>query len=313
MTSGPNRCTAVVVHYRGARDTILCVRSLLDHAPGVAILVVDNASPDGSGARVAREFEREPLVSIVRSPANGGFGAGANLGIERALAATRDLFAVLLLNPDARVLPGAVENMLDVAKRHERAGIVGCRIRRADARGDWFQNGRFPRFSLSRFHCQPPRGRIEFQAEFVSGCAMLLMADLLRAGLRFHEPFFLYGEDADLCRQVVARGREIWVTLRAVVTHEGGGSQRGEEVLPDTTAAQLYWQTRAKVLLAARQLRPLQRATFLFAAAVLKPLAGVLLFRRISFLRPYFSGLRAGLGERSRPSPGPGPGVRLPR
>lgn len=286
---------AIVVHYRGLDDTLACVASLREHAPAATVFVIDNASPDGSGRELARRVGGDPGVEVLAMAQNLGFGGGCNRGIDAALARVPGLAHVLLLNPDARLHAGTLAGLLATASRHPDAGIVGCRI--VDERGClWFGHGRFPRWTLSRFHCKPPAGT-EHATGFVSGALMLLDAGLLRAGLRFDERFFLYGEDADLCRRVQQQGRSLWVTQAVTATHRGGGSQRGERVLGELTAAQLYWMTRSKVLLAARHLRPQERIVFAFVAAVLKPLAGLLRFRRAGFLRPYFAGLWAGWRE----------------
>lgn len=288
--------TAVVVHYRGADDTLACVASLRRQQPAPRVVVVDNASPDGSLARLEQELATQQDVTLLRAERNGGFGAGCNLGIAHALAAHPESRHVLLLNPDAALSATALAELVAAAGRHPEAGVVGCRIERPGG-GAWFENGRFPRWTLSRFHCAAPDAP-EDSAEFVTGACMLIDAALLRDGLRFDEQFFLYGEDADLCRQVRARGRELWITRAAQAVHADGGSQRGRPVLDDMTADRLRWLTRAKVRLARKWLTPAQRAVFWAVALTAKPLLGALRSRSLRFLRPYLQGLFVGRGPR---------------
>ena len=287
------RCVAVVVHYVDAAATRRCVDSLLAQQPPPRVVVVDNASPDGSGRLLEAAFEGLRDVVLWHAPANGGFGAGCNRGIERALAHWPDLAHVLLLNPDATLVPGALAELEATARRHPTAGLIGCRIDRPDG-SRWFANGRWPAWTLSRFHRPAPAGLDEHRTEFVTGCCMLLAGDLLRDGLRFDEDYFLYCEDADLCREVVARGRELWITQRAVAHHGAGGSQPGEPLLGELNAGRLYWLTRGKVLLARRRLGLLQRSVFLTVAWLLKPLLGLVHSRSSRFLGPYLRGLRDG-------------------
>jgi GT2 family glycosyltransferase len=290
---------AVVVHYRGAHDTLACVRSLRAQGEDLRIVVIDNASADDSHRELAAAFASSADVSLVRTEKNGGFGAGANLGIAAALGAPGRLRHVLLLNPDAQLRPGAFAALAACAERHPDAGIVGARI--VDADGSlWFGNGRFPRWTLSRFHCAPPDGATEFACAFVTGCCMLVDAALLYEGLRFDERFFLYGEDADLCCEVHARGRALWITHAAVVEHQGGGSQPGAPVLDELNAERLFWLTRAKVLLAKKRLSPLQRWCFYAVAAFGKPLAALVTGRGVRWVAPYLRGLRAGLRARAQ-------------
>lgn len=290
-------CVAVVVHYVDAAATARCVQSLRAQQPPPRIVVVDNASPDGSGHTLDAAFAGLADVVVLRAERNGGFGAGCNRGIDLALQRWPDLAHVLLLNPDATLTPGSLAEMRATAHRHPRAGLVGCRIDRSDG-SPWYGNGRWPGWTLSGFHRPPPAGASEHRAGFVTGCCMLLAGELLRDGLRFDEDYFLYCEDADLCREVEARGRELWVTQQAVAQHDGGGSQPGERVLGELNAGRLYWLSRAKVLLARRRLRPLQRAVFLAVAWLLKPIAGLVHSRSGRFLGPYLRGLRDGWRQR---------------
>ena len=287
------RCVAVVVHYRDAAATLRCIGSLRCQSPRPTIVLVDNASPDGSGDHLATALAGERGLRLLRSPHNGGFGAGCNLGIDHALREWPDLDHVLLLNPDAELAPNGLAELFATACRHPLCGIVGCRIDDATGRL-WFGNGRRPGCTLSGMHVPPPTGAEEHPAGFVSGACMLIAADLLRRGLRFDETYFLYCEDVDLCAEVEARGRELWVTQRTHVRHVGGGSQPGDPVLGELTADRLYWLTRAKVLLAHRRLGRLRRCAFLAIAALVKPLIGLLVTRSTRFLGPYLRGLRDG-------------------
>lgn len=289
-------CVAVVVHWTGAADTVRCVRSLRADAPGLPVVVVDNASEDGSGAAAGRALADLAGVELVRVERNGGFGAGCNRGFERALLAYPALRHVLLINPDAVVEPGAVAALVDLARRRPAAGIVGGLVLDADGRKVLFESGRFRRWTLRSCHARAPRGADEHRVGFVTGALMLVDARLLRDGLRFDERFFLYVEDLDLCREVVARGRTLWVTHRARVRHAEGGSQRGDPpVLGSLRAVQLAHLARGKGLLIRKRLRGLPWLTALMIALAVRPLVGVLVYGRIGFLRPYYRGLLDGL------------------
>jgi N-acetylglucosaminyl-diphospho-decaprenol L-rhamnosyltransferase len=286
-------CAAVVVHYRDAASTQRCVGSLLAQQPQPHVVVVDNAAPDGSGRLLAEALAAQPGTELVVAARNGGFGAGCNLGIARALQRWPRLEHVLLLNPDAELAPHALAELRTAARRHPQAGIVGCPIDAGDGTV-WFDNGRIPRWTLSRFHTRARR-EVEHRVGFVTGACMLLRGDLLRAGLRFDERYFLYCEDADLCEQVRALGNELWLTRRARAVHRAGGSQPGTPVLGELTGERLYWLTRAKMLFAARRLNGLQRCCALLLAVFAKPLAAVLCTRSTRWLAPYWRGVRDGL------------------
>lgn len=287
------RCAAVVVHYRDAEATLRCLASLRRQDDALEVVLVDNASPDGSGRALADAVRAWPNVTLLTSWRNGGFGAGCNFAFAHAITRWPKLESVLLLNPDAELHDGALRELRDVMARRVDAGVVGCRIE--DERGEvWFENGRVPEWTLSGSHCAAP-AEDEFRTRFVTGACMLVRAELLRAGLRFDESFFLYCEDMDLCREVQSWGFELWITARAHATHRGGGSQPGAPVLGELTAERLYWLTRAKVLFARKRLPLRKRLVFLAVAAICKPLVGALAQRSLRFVGPYLRALRDGL------------------
>ena len=272
-----------------------CIASIRQHAaPDTHVVLVDNASPDPSGAELARRYQEVEGITVIRTRHNRGFGAGCNAGIQHALSTLTDLEHVLLLNPDARLRPGALGALRSCARHHPRAAIVGCRI--VDRRGElWFANGRLPRWTLSEPHVPPPGNKTEHPSEFVSGCCMLIDAAMLRRGVRFDESFFLYGEDADLCYRVLQRGRSIWITQAATVEHRGGGSQPGRPVLGELSAGRVYWMTRAKMRLASKHFGYARRLCLLANALVVKPAQTLFGSRGLRWVGPYYRGLAAGL------------------
>ncbi|MFO1054318.1 MAG: glycosyltransferase family 2 protein [Planctomycetota bacterium] len=286
---------AVVVHWTDAASTCACVDALLADDRSLLVVVVDNASIDGSGDRLAAQLRGRARIELLRSGRNGGFGAGCNLGITRALALAPEVEHVVLVNPDAVVESGCIEALCETAHRR-RAGIVGGRVLDGDGARTLFENGRFRPWTLGPSHTAAPAGCVQFRTSFVTGALMAIDADLLREGLRFDERYFLYVEDLDLCRQVVARGRELWIDTRAVVRHREGGSQHDDPpILRSMRARQLEHIARGKALFARKWLSMPQRAVFFLLSFLLRPVAGVLLTRNLRFLRPWFRGLRAGL------------------
>ena len=97
------KVAAVVLSWNGREDTLACLRSL--EAEGADVIVVDNASEDGSAEAVTE-------VELIRNPQNLGYAGGMNVGIRAALQRGAD--AVLLLNNDVVVEPGAVGSMAAV-------------------------------------------------------------------------------------------------------------------------------------------------------------------------------------------------------
>ena len=211
MTAPAARVTVVSVTYRSAG----AIAGFLDSLPpGLPLVIVDNASGDGTADRVAAAA---PQAQVIRNAENRGFGAGCNAGMDRV---TTEF--VLLLNPDARLAPGAIETLVAAADAWPDAGILapaiidadGARVRSYDA--DQRRRRRLPR----KRDAEPwPEGPA--CVDFASGAAMLLRrAD----GLRFDESLFLFYEDDALCDAARARGLAVVYVPGARVAHAGGRS-----------------------------------------------------------------------------------------
>jgi GT2 family glycosyltransferase len=286
--------TVVIVNWRCAADTIACVESLTEGAPGARVVVVDNDSGDGSSERLETFAAGRTGVTVVRAPRNGGFGAGCNLGIERALADARSLAHVLLVNPDATAQPGMLDALLACAARHPDAGAVGGLILDGAGERVWYESGAWRPWTLGPSHEKAPPGRDEYETGFVTGALMLLPADLLRAGLRFDERFFLYCEDVDLSREIAARGRTLWVTRKAVLHHKSGATQPGEFAVGELKSSQLRWLARNKILLARKRLPFVQRLSCYVFAWIIRPIARVLRYGRVAWIPLYYRALIEG-------------------
>jgi N-acetylglucosaminyl-diphospho-decaprenol L-rhamnosyltransferase len=117
-------CTVIVVNYNGSHLVLECLDSIVGSDTGgleVEVVVVDNASVDGSDLEIQRRF---PSVRLIRSPVNLGFGGGVNLGIRES---TGDI--VILINNDARARPGFVRALAEpFLSEGDRLGAVTARI-----------------------------------------------------------------------------------------------------------------------------------------------------------------------------------------
>ena len=204
------------------------------------VVVVDNASADGSVAMIEA---RHPEVTLVANLRNVGFAAATNQAAR--LAHGRYL---LLLNPDTRVLPGAIERLVRFLDRHPEAGIVAPR--NLDGAGIvrhnchpfenacifFWQGTGVGLLRLARqLLCQPPRWRVESdelqEVEAVKGCSLMIDAMFYRQLDGLDERFFMYCEDTDLCYRAHQAGRRIFYIPEAVIVHYGGQSTPGHEPL----------------------------------------------------------------------------------
>ncbi len=231
----------LLVTYRCRDEAAACLRSVAETTAGldVEVVVLDNASGDGTVELVASEF---PDVRLIASPENLGFARGVNRAAEEATGEF-----VLLLNPDMEVHPGAIENLVAFARAHPEHGLYGGRTLDPDgtvnpgscwgAPSLWSlfcfaallsttfkRNGFFDPESLGGWKRDTVR-----EVDIVTGCLLLAPRALWRELGGFDTRFFMYGEDADLSFRARALGYRPAITPDAVVTHEIGVSSATRE------------------------------------------------------------------------------------
>ena len=230
MTSG--RLVAVVVlSWNGREDTLACLRSLARVSePELHVIVVDNASSDGTAEAVAQEF---PEVELVRSEENLGFAGGMNLGLRRALEVGADY--ALTLNNDTVVGAALVTALVEEAERRRDAGALCSKILFFDPPDRvWYAGARYdPRRGYQRRH----RGYGErdgaayadvVETERACGAAMLVPRRVLeRVGL-FDESLFAYVEDVDWSLRARKLGLPLLVVPSSRVWHKVSTATGGE-------------------------------------------------------------------------------------
>lgn len=219
--------TAVLVAWNSADDLPRALSSLHDQV--AEAIVVDNASGDGS-ADVARRHG----ARAIENRDNRGFARAANQGLREA----RTPF-VLLLNPDAELRPSALDALRRVLGRRPRAAVVGPRTRNEDGSiqvsvgSDLtpVSERRQRRLVLGVARRDPAILREaeetasrEHTPDWVSGACWLARRGALESVGLFDEGYFLYEEDADLCRRLRAAGWEIAFTPEAEAVHRQGRS-----------------------------------------------------------------------------------------
>lgn len=197
------------------------------------LIVVDNASSDGSAGMVRAEF---PGVRVIETGSNLGYAGGNNVGIRRS----RGEF-ILLLNSDAFLCNGALSGMVELLRGNPRAGIVGPRLAHED--GSLHLSCRhFPNLlrqlvRVTAVHRLCPfrwarewdwmcefRHDVVRRVDMLSGaCWMLRRTMLDQIGL-LSEALFVYGEEYDLCRRALRAGWETWFVPAGPVVHLGGRS-----------------------------------------------------------------------------------------
>ncbi len=234
--------TAITVTYNSAPHLDAFVSSLRREAAGtrLRLVVADNGSTDATRDLLGAH----PDVTVVPTGANLGYAGGLNA----ALAAVGRTEAVLVLNPDLTVEPGAVRAMLDRMRR-SGAGIVVPAIRESDgtltkslrreptvrrALGDALFGERVIRRggALSEIDWDDTSYRYPHRVDWATGAALLVRGDLAQRLGPWDERFFLYSEETEYFRRARDTGETVWFAPEATVVHAQGGSG----VRPEFTA-----------------------------------------------------------------------------
>lgn len=192
------------------------MEALLDAGlPAARIMVVDNASPDGSGAELE---ERLRGPRLLRLPGNEGFGAGNNAAMERLLGETPPPSHVFVVNPDVRVGRDTLAGLGEVLADGDDRGGVTCVQRRPD---DPERLDPIFRSWLERQGVDPAAVDEErfIPLESLLGAALVLSREAVERVGGFDPSYFMYAEEEDLARRLRYHGFEVGLACRAPVIH----------------------------------------------------------------------------------------------
>lgn len=206
----------LVLNYGSFEDTIQCVETLrrLDHS-NLRLLVIDNASPDGSGKALSQRVGEAEFLQL---PVNTGYAGGNNAGIRVALERGADY--VFVVNPDIRVGQSAVSHCVELMQRDRTIGALNPI--QLDASGERldekFREGIFVRHRFAEPAVPISEERIWDTVTLYGAALMMSRATLEQVG-GFDPLFFAYGEEEDLARRIRLKGFRLAVTSGAVVRH----------------------------------------------------------------------------------------------
>ena len=253
--------TIIIVSWNVREHLLNCLRAI--YSPEVSgklsieVIVVDNASDDGSAAAAA-----EYPALVIANPENVGYGRANNAGL--AMAHGRHL---MILNPDTVPLKGSLEELIEFADSRPSAGIIAPRLRNPDGSVQTAAF-KFPTLAMSILDLfalpafVPGRVRLKllnsrtngrypdeatrthpFRINHPLGAAFLLRREAYAQCGAFDESIFMYSEEIDLALRYEAAGWECWQVPGAEIIHVGGQSTRQ---LPDAMFVEL-WRSRLHI------------------------------------------------------------------
>jgi GT2 family glycosyltransferase len=225
----------VVVNYNSSAFLKGCAQAAMAQVD--EIIVVDNASVDGSIETLLESCPNEPKLKVVRNGANLGFAVACNIGSELAKGDY-----VLFLNPDCRLDVGVVAEMKSVLESNVTVGMVGGLLVNLDGSEQGGGRRAMPTpwrsfvhaFGLSRFSDRWPRLFFDFylhkqplpalpiEVEAISGACMLVKRKAMEDVGPWDEKYFLHCEDLDWCMRFQQKGWKVMFVPSARVTHALG-------------------------------------------------------------------------------------------
>lgn len=252
---GEPSVVAVVVNWNGAALLEPCLSTLRASSyPNLRVLVVDNASADGSRDLVRSRF---PTVRLVESDRNLFFAGGANVGVQLALEEGADY--VLVMNNDTETAPSAVEALVAAAREHPRAAFLGPMIYYHDAPTTiWSFGGRVSYWTGAIHHVgirEADTGQYAdvLEVDYVTGCAMMGSLQAIRSIGLMDEGYHMYNEDTDWCARATKLGYSVLAVPGAKVWHKVSMSSGG-----GLTSYKVYHRLRSTLRFFARNARPYQ-------------------------------------------------------
>ena len=235
----------ILLNFRTPAMTLRAAEAALAdlHGSGGELVIVDNASGDGSYEMIAREVAARGwgeggLVRVIASPVNGGFGAGNNIGLRMGMSDGRKADYFYILNSDAFPDGGCVAALLDHLESHPRAGIACSHVRGEDGvvhttafrfpsiAGEFVDAARLGVIErlLPDASVPMPQPQTTQKVDWSAGASMMLRADMLCEIGTFDETFFLYFEETDLCLRAARAGWTCWYIPDSRVVHIGSVS-----------------------------------------------------------------------------------------
>jgi len=231
--ANPIDISVVIVGWNAEHYLDLCLQSLAQAPPrrSMEVLVVDNASTDGSVEMIEAKF---PWVKLIKSNENLGFAKGNNVAIRQSQGRY-----VALVNPDVTVFPGCLDALADFMDQNPNAGNVGPRVLNPDMSMQstcrrfptlWNNfcsaTGLSSRFKNSRFFAGEhmfyfPHDRT-LAVDVLVGCFSMIRREALDAVGLLDEDLFMYGDDVDWCRRARNAGWQVVFYPGGQAIHDRG-------------------------------------------------------------------------------------------
>lgn len=226
----------IIVSYNTRELLKNCINSIYMTYPekDLEILVVDNASSDGSPTMLKENFRD---VILIESKENLGFAKANNIAIKKAKGDY-----ILLLNPDTIITKNSIIKCINYMDKHRDVGILGCKVVMPDGKLDLACRRSFPTPSVSFYRMTGlsklcPKNKLfgqynltyldeneTYEVDSIVGAFMLTRSEIIDQVGILDEDYFMYGEDIDWCYRIKQEGWKVMYYHEAVIYHYKGAS-----------------------------------------------------------------------------------------
>lgn len=255
----------IIISFNTKELTLNCIDSIVKNTKGVEyeVIVVDNASEDGSVEALKKLEEKIGNLKIIENKKNVGFGPANNQGMKEAEGEF-----ILLLNSDTIISYNLLSEMTEWMRDNEKVGVATCALRNKDGSLQG-TGGYFPTLTkvfawmffiddlplidrlIKPFHPMHAqsfyKGTSQFkeksERDWITGAFALMRREVVEQVGYFDEDYFMYTEEVDLCYRVKNAGWEVWYLPKWSITHLGGASSTKEfPILSEYDGIKLFYK-----------------------------------------------------------------------
>ncbi len=223
--------SVIIISYNSQDFIKKCIESILKNMPGNGeVIVLDNASLDRT-VEILKRFGNK--IHLIESGENLGFAKGSNKAAQKAKGDY-----LFFLNPDTEMMNPSLEELVSFYKSHSNAGVVAPRLIMPGGKIQpsvkklptiWGALREYILGEKKAYSEYAPVRESAVEVEMVYGAAMLVKKDLFDSLGGFDERFFLYYEDADLCRRIHEIGQKVYYFPKVSIKHLVGGTKSSKD------------------------------------------------------------------------------------
>lgn len=219
----------ILVNYNGYEDTKECIESIKKNTyHNYKIIIVDNASPDGSGKLLDNEYSGDKDIIVILNRENAGFSEGNNIGLK--YASEEKLDYVLMLNNDTIVDSDFLYKLINGARKTNFKGLYSGKILYYfDKDKIWFAGGKYNYFKGTASHVGVNENDSKYynttrKIEFICGCCIFMSMEIYHQLGNLSDEYFLYAEDLDYSLMAQNKNISMYYIPEARIYHKVSAS-----------------------------------------------------------------------------------------